>query len=119
MVVIREHVRDGVISDYLLKTRLAIRQAGWHEIDVLIWSKPDAPPTGRPDRPRRAFEYVLWYSATPKPFAEIQDEKILLLSLLNPIYASEASYLRSQRRSGGTPRVVESNDVLIMTQTAL
>lgn len=70
LIVIREHVRNGVISDYLLRTRLAIRDAGWHEIDVLIWSKPDSPPTGRMDRPRRAYEYVLWYSNSISPHCD-------------------------------------------------
>jgi DNA modification methylase len=70
MVVIREHVRNGVISDYLLRTRLAVRDEGWKEIDVLTWMKPDAPPTGRPDRPRRAYESVYWWSLTSTPFCD-------------------------------------------------
>jgi DNA modification methylase len=68
--VAREHVRGGVISDYLLRTRLALREVGWHEIDVIIWSKPDAPPTGRTDRPRRAYESVYWFAATTDPYLD-------------------------------------------------
>ena len=45
-LVIRPHVRDGVLSDYVLRTRLALREAGWHECEELIWLKPDAPPLG-------------------------------------------------------------------------
>ena len=52
-IVIRPHVRDGVLSDYVLKTRLAFREAGWHECEELIWLKPDAPPLGTMMRPRR------------------------------------------------------------------
>ena len=57
-IVIRPHVRDGVLSDYLLQTRLAVREAGWHECEELIWLKPDAPPLGSSscdhDEPGRA-----------------------------------------------------------------
>ena len=45
-MVIRPHLRDGVLSDYVLRTRLAVREAGWHECEELIWLKPDAPPLG-------------------------------------------------------------------------
>ena len=45
-IVIRPHVKDGVLSDYVLRTRLALREAGWHECEELIWLKPDAPPLG-------------------------------------------------------------------------
>ena len=55
-LVIRPHVRDGVLSDYVLRTRLALREAGWHECEELIWLKPDAPPLGSKLRPRRAWE---------------------------------------------------------------
>lgn len=67
LMVAREHVRDGQISDYLLHTRLAIRSVGWREIDTLIWHKPDAPPLGRADRPRRTWEHVYWFSNSSSP----------------------------------------------------
>ena len=66
----REHVRNGQISDYLLRTRLALREAGWCEIDVLMWWKPDSPPLGRMDRPRRAYENLYWYSPSPSPWID-------------------------------------------------
>ena len=44
LLVIRSHVRDGVVSDYVLRTRLALREDGWKEPEELIWWKPDAPP---------------------------------------------------------------------------
>jgi len=34
-LVIRPHVRDGELSDYVLRTRLALREAGWHECEEL------------------------------------------------------------------------------------
>jgi hypothetical protein len=55
-LVIRPHVRGGVLSDYVLRTRLALREVGWHECEELIWLKPDAPPLGSLKRPRRTWE---------------------------------------------------------------
>jgi DNA modification methylase len=66
-IVIRSHVRDGTLSDYVLRTRLAVRAAGWHEPDELIWMKPDAPPVGCVRYPRRSFEQILWFSRSRNP----------------------------------------------------
>ena len=71
-LVIRPHLRDGVLSDYVLRTRLAVREAGWHECEELIWLKPDAPPLGSMMRPRRAWESVLWFSRSPSPTADLK-----------------------------------------------
>ena len=71
-LVIRPHVKDGVLSDYLLKTRLAVREAGWHECEELIWVKPDAPPLGSKLRPRRAWESILWFSRCAQPYADLK-----------------------------------------------
>ena len=71
-LVIRPHVRDGVLSDYVLKTRLALREAGWHECEELIWLKPNAPPLGSKLRPRRAWESILWFSRSPQPYADLK-----------------------------------------------
>ena len=46
LIVIRPHLRGGVISDYVLRTRLALRDAGWHECEELIWYKTKSPPLG-------------------------------------------------------------------------
>jgi site-specific DNA-methyltransferase (adenine-specific) len=67
LMVIREHVRGGQISDYVHRTRLAIREAGWCEVDELIWIKPDGPPVGHVGRPRRSWERILWFSPAPGP----------------------------------------------------
>lgn len=66
MIVIRSHIRDGAVSPYVLKTRLALLEAGWHEPDELIWYKPDGIPTGRSDRCRHVHESILWFSRSPK-----------------------------------------------------
>ena len=70
-VVIRPHLRGGILSDYVLRTRLAVREAGWHECEELIWLKPDAPPLGSRLRPRRTWESVLWFSRNPQPYTDL------------------------------------------------
>lgn len=72
LIVIRPHVRNGQVSDYVLRTRLALREAGWNECEELIWFKPDAPPLGSILRPRRVWESILWFSLTHKPFVDLR-----------------------------------------------
>lgn len=67
---IRENIRDGEISDYVHKTRLAIRGDGWRECEELIWVKPCSPPFGSVSRPRRSWERVLWFSPTGRPYCD-------------------------------------------------
>lgn len=67
LINIREHVSDGEISDYVHRTRLAVRAAGWVECDELLWIKPDGPPVGHPFRPRRSWERILWFSQQRQP----------------------------------------------------
>ncbi len=69
-IVIREHIRAGQMSDYVHLTRLAVRAAGWLELDELIWIKPCSPPVGNINRPRRSWERILWFSRTPKPYCQ-------------------------------------------------
>ena len=61
-----------MLSDYVLRTRLAVREAGWHECEELIWLKPDAPPLGSLKRPRRTWESVLWFSRSPQPYCDLK-----------------------------------------------
>lgn len=68
LIVIRTNIKEGVISDYVLKTRLLLRQHGWLEPEELLWIKPDGPPLGSVYRPRRSWENILWFSRTNKPF---------------------------------------------------
>lgn len=67
LINIREHIRNGEMSDYVHRTRLALRDDGWIECDELIWIKPGAPPVGHPHRPRRAWERILWFSPGRQP----------------------------------------------------
>jgi len=68
LIVIRPHLKRGVISDYVLRTRLALREDGWCENEELIWLKPGAPPLGSTKRPRRTWESILWFSKTSNPY---------------------------------------------------
>lgn len=69
-IVIRPHVFHGQISDYTLRTRLALRDDGWFECDEFIWIKPDAPPMGHKWRPRRSWESIHWFAPTGKPYCD-------------------------------------------------
>lgn len=69
-IIIRPHVVQGVVSDYVLRTRLALREVGWYEIEELIWIKPTAPPLGNILRPRRSWESILWFSNSREPFCD-------------------------------------------------
>jgi site-specific DNA-methyltransferase (adenine-specific) len=69
-IVIRPHVKDGALSDYVLRTRLAVRDAGWHEIEELKWIKPSAAPIGHTRRPRRSWESILWFSNSTRPYCD-------------------------------------------------
>jgi site-specific DNA-methyltransferase (adenine-specific) len=69
-IVIRPHLINGQISDYVLRTRLALRAAGWNEAEELIWVKPTSPPLGHIGRPRRSWESILWFSKTASPFCD-------------------------------------------------
>lgn len=71
LMVIRPHLKKGILSDYVLRTRLALREDGWYENEELIWVKPDAPPLGSTKRPRRTWESILWFSRSPQPFCDL------------------------------------------------
>lgn len=68
-IVIRANIHKGQISDYVLQTRLALRKS-WIEAEELIWIKPDSPPLGHIGRPRRAWENILWFSKSRRPFCD-------------------------------------------------
>lgn len=72
LINIRPHLSKGVISDYVLKTRLALREDGWNECEEFIWLKPDAPPLGSIRRPRRNWESILWFGKEPEPYCDLR-----------------------------------------------
>lgn len=70
IINIRPHINGGQISDYVLRTRLKLREEGWKECEELIWIKPDAPPLGSIKRPRRSWESLLWFGKTGKVYCD-------------------------------------------------
>jgi DNA modification methylase len=71
LIVIRSHIKDGVVSDYVMRTRLALRDDGWKENEELIWHKPDAAFFGSHMRLRRTFENILWFSKSTNPYINL------------------------------------------------
>ena len=61
IINIRPHIKNGQISDYVLRTRMALREAGWRELEELIWHKKGGAPLGSVHRPRRSWESLLWF----------------------------------------------------------
>ena len=55
MLNISPHVKGGLLADYVLRMRLALRADGWYEHDELVWVKPNAFPTGDTKRPARSW----------------------------------------------------------------
>src|SRR5699024_7690803 len=45
IINISAHIKNGELSDYGRRTRLALRDAGWVELPELIWHKPSSMPT--------------------------------------------------------------------------
>jgi DNA modification methylase len=69
IINISPHIKNGQISDYVLRTRLSLRGSGWNECDELIWNKTNAMPVGPNGRPRRSWESLLWYSKHGRPYS--------------------------------------------------
>lgn len=70
IINIRPHIKNGQISDYVLRTRLALRGSGWAEVDELIWHKPNGMPTGSPRKPRRSWESLHWFAKHGQPWSD-------------------------------------------------
>ena len=70
IINIRPHFRNGQISDYVLRTRLALREAGWAELEELIWDKKSGAPWGSIYRPRRSWESLLWFGKHGRAFCD-------------------------------------------------
>jgi len=70
VINIRPHIVKGQLSDYTLRTRLAVRDAGWCEVDELIWHKTNAMPVGARRKPRRSWESLHWFALHGQPFSD-------------------------------------------------
>lgn len=95
IVNIRSHLKDGAVSDYVLKTRLALRDAGFIENEELMWYKHEAPALGSKHRPRRHFENILWFSTCKNPFVNL----------------TAAGRLTTKKGTRGTKKSRENRDV--------
>jgi DNA modification methylase len=62
---IKEHVEDGQRSLYVMKTIIAMVEAGWRYVDQLIWTKPGLP-GGWSNRLRNDFEPVHFFTKKEK-----------------------------------------------------
>lgn len=65
---IRPHIKNGQVSDYTYRTVEALRKDGWYHAEDIMWYKPDSPPLGSIERPRRAWETIHWFGNGPKPW---------------------------------------------------
>jgi site-specific DNA-methyltransferase (adenine-specific) len=85
---IRAHLRDGFVSPYVLKTRLALLDAGWGECEELIWYKTGGGtgPFGSRHRPRRAWESILWFARTGSPWVNVKATGTPTLRTIQGIY---------------------------------
>jgi DNA modification methylase/ParB-like chromosome segregation protein Spo0J len=73
LIVIRPNLKNGVIKDYVLRTRLLLREFGWKECEKLIWHKPDGGACmGSMKRPRRVYEEILWFSKANAPYVNVK-----------------------------------------------
>lgn len=96
LINIRPHLKDGQISDYILKTRLLLRENGWIENEELIWIKPDSPPLGSIKRPRRAWESILWFSKCKNPYCNTKSESNI---------SNRIGYENNKFEEGGTSHI--------------
>ena len=70
IINITPHAKNGQLGDYVLRTRLALRGDRWCELDEMVWIKSRTFPSGNMTRPQRAWESLLWYSPTTKPWSD-------------------------------------------------
>ncbi|WP_415649105.1 DNA-methyltransferase [Rhodococcus ruber] len=91
MINISPHVKGGMLADYVLRMRLALRADGWFEHDELVWAKPDGTPHGRPEVPVRSWESCLWYSLTPRPWSDARRNGNVITRVNGFVYQGSAS----------------------------
>ena len=70
IINIRPNIKNGQISDYVLRTRLALREAGWCELEEIIWNKKGGAPLGSTRRPRRSWESLLWFGKCGRAYSD-------------------------------------------------
>jgi DNA modification methylase len=117
IINITPHVKAGQISDYVLRTRLALREAGWAELDELVWHKTNAMPAGSPQRPRRSWESLLWYGKHGRAWSDAKAGGHPVLHPQIKMGPSRSDRLGwSHGKSGGrsTPEIARVSTVVSM-----
>jgi DNA modification methylase len=84
-VNIKEHVKDGQRSLYVMKTIIALVESGWRYVDQLIWTKPGLP-GGWSNRLRNDFEPVHFFTKKEKidwmvQLVDVDEERLETLPL--------------------------------------
>jgi len=115
IINIAPHVKNGVLSDYVLRTRLALREDGWAEVGELIWHKTGAMPTGAPRKPRRSWESLLWYGKHGQPYSDAKANgwptKRTTRVRTEGQHANRADWNHYDGGSNKTPTVTRCSDV--------
>ena len=120
IINISPHVSGGVLADYVLRSRLALRDAGWAELGELVWHKTDAMPTGHADRPRRSWESLLWYGKHGRAYS---NAKANGWPTLRPTevrkygqHTRRADWHHYDGGSAKTPTITRCSDVLTLAK---
>lgn len=104
IINIRPHIRNGVISDYVLRTRLALRDDGWAELEELIWHKKGGAPLGSTKRPRRSYESLLWYGKHGGAYSAPKAAGPMTTRVgLTPGGRGRGDYVGDKHRNGNVP----------------
>lgn len=114
IINISPHIRKGELSDYVLRTRLALREAGWIELPELIWHKTNSIPTGAPNRPRRSWESLLWFGKHGRAFGNPKANGHPLKGKWGRINTSQADtngWSHSWKGSAKKPSISRCTDV--------
>ena len=120
IINIRPHIKGGVISDYVLRTRLALRDDGWAELEELIWYKKGGAPLGSTKRPRRSWESLLWYGKHGKAHADPKGAGPLTVRVgLTPGSRGWGEYVKPSQRNGNVrppePVRARASDVAVLS----
>ena len=104
IINIRPHIKGGVISDYVLRTRLALRDDGWAELEELIWHKKGGAPLGSTRRPRRSWESLLWYGKHGGAYSAPKAAGPMTTMVgLTPGGRGRGDYVGDKHRNGNVP----------------